>query len=123
MQKLRTHLATILLPLALAGCMTAWPQAGTGGMAERGAVVSQPIAAHKGALDRLYGAGGRSLAAAEVELSEVLLIKAQRLEAAGLCEDANVALAEMRVELRRGEGRTRLTPSFFKPEEERVTCK
>jgi hypothetical protein len=113
----------LIAPLSLAGCMTSWPQQGTGGMAERQQLLmSAPMLAHSQRLDRLYSAGGQRLAAAQTAEAQQLLTTAQRLEAAGMCENANATLAELRVVLMAGEQRARLVPPFMGSDLETVPC-
>ncbi len=116
------HIVPAALALAMAStvgaCGAAWPEAGTGGLAERQAVGGATFDQAGETLDRLTAEGGDRYAAADMVEARLLLTRARREQAGGLIDAATMDLErfkatvdkiELRLAARRGP--TPLQPS------------
>ena len=107
------HILPAAIGLALVaslGACNAWPEAGTGGLAERAVQANEAFEKASETLDRLTVEGGDRYAAADMVEARLLLTRARREQAGGLVDAATMdlerfkAMAE-RIELRLGARR------------------
>ena len=96
--------------LALAASACDWPQAGTGGLAERQRAPTPAIEQASTALDRLSAAGGDRYAAADMVDARTLLTRARRQYAGGLMIAADADMARLNVAIERIETRLNAPP-------------
>lgn len=107
------HILPSALALALVASLGAcggWPEAGTGGLAERAAYANASHEKASETLDRLTIEGGDRYAAADMVEARLLLNRARREQAGGLVDAANMDLERFkaavdRIELRLGARR------------------
>ena len=106
------HILPTAIALALAASLGAcgWPEAGTGGLAERSAHANAAYEKATETLDRLTVEGGDRYAAADMVEARLLLTRARREQAGGLVEAAAMDLGRFnatvdRIELRIGARR------------------
>lgn len=104
--------ASVVLALAvlLGACGGPWPEAGTGGLAERHVVSDAAFDQASETLDRLTAEGGERYAAADMVEARLLLTRARREKAGGLAEAAAMDLERFkatveRIEIRLGARR------------------
>ena len=96
--------------LALSASACDWPQAGTGGLAERQPALTPAIEQASTALDRLSAAGGDRYAAADMVDARTLLTRARREYAGGLTTAADADMARLNVAIERIESRLNAPP-------------
>ncbi len=96
--------------LALAASACDWPQAGTGGLAERQRAPTPAIEQASTTLDRLSAAGGDRYAAADMFDARTLLTRARRQYAGGLTTGADADMARLNVTIERIETRLSAPP-------------
>ena len=87
-----------------------WPQAGTGGLAERQRAPTPAIEHASTTLDRLSAAGGDRYAAADMFDARTLLTRARRQYAGGLTIAADADMARLNVTIERIETRLSAPP-------------
>ena len=100
----------LALVATLGACGSPWPQAGTGGLAERSAMANESYEKAAETLDRLTVEGADRYAAADMVEARLLLTRARREQAGGLVEAATMDLGRFnatvdRIELRLGARR------------------
>ena len=100
----------LALGLALSAAACEWPQAGTGGLAERQPAQTPAIEQAGVTLDRLSAAGGDRYAAADMVDARMLLTRARREYAGGLMTAADTDLARLKVTIERIETRLGAPP-------------
>jgi hypothetical protein len=100
----------LALGLALTASACDWPQAGTGGLAERQRAPTPAIEQASSALDRLSAAGGDRYAAADMVDARTLLTRARRQYAGGLTIAADADMARLNVTIERIETRLNAPP-------------
>ena len=116
------HIVPAALALAMAftvgACDAPWPEAGTGGLAERHSQGGVTFDGAGETLDRLTGEGGDRYAAADMVEARLLLNRARREKAGGLGDAATMDIERFkatveRIEIRLGarRGPTPLQPS------------
>lgn len=107
------HIVPSAIALALVASLGAcggWPEAGTGGLAERTPYANASYEKASETLDRLTIDGGDRYAAADMVEARLLLNRARREQAGGLVDAANMDLERFkaavdRIELRLGARR------------------
>lgn len=97
--------------LALAASACDWPQAGTGGLAERQSAPTPATEQANNTLDRLSAAGGDRYAAADMVEARTLLTRARRQYAGGLTTGADADMARLNVTIERIETRLSAPPT------------
>ena len=126
------HILPTAIALALAASLGAcgWPEAGTGGLAERSAHANAAYEKAAETLDRLTVEGGDRYAAADMVEARLLLTRARREQAGGLVDAANMDLERFkaavdRIELRLGarRGPTPLQPTPLQPEPQQTQAR
>lgn len=100
----------LALGLALSATACEWPQAGTGGLAERQRAQTPAIEQAGATLDRLSAAGGDRYAAADMVDARMLLTRARREYTGGLLAAADTNLARLNVTIERIETRLNAPP-------------
>ena len=100
----------LALGLALSATACEWPQAGTGGLAERQRAQTPAIEQAGAALDRLSAAGGDRYAAADIMEARMLLTRVRREYVGGLTTAADADMARLNVAIERIETRLNAPP-------------
>lgn len=95
----------LALGIALTASACDWPQAGTGGLAERQPAPTPAIEQANNTLERLSVAGGDRYAAADMFEARTLLTRARRQYAGGLTTGADADMARLNVAIGRIETR------------------
>lgn len=100
----------LMFAFALTASACDWPQAGTGGLAERQGAPTPAIEQANTTLDRLSAAGGDRYAAADMVEARTLLTRARRQYAGGLTTGADADMARLNVAIERIETRLSAPP-------------
>ena len=97
------HLLSLGLTLSATAC--AWPQAGSGGLAERQRAQTPAIEQASATLDRLAAAGGDRFAAADMVDARLILTRARREYAGGMTVAADANMTRLGTAIDRIESR------------------